>query len=79
MNKKRPYCKEVKRASLLVKQIKRQFDQWKVEQPDIDDDFFDDDTIDSYLQYIVGCVHKDDWYVIEDRPEKLKENAKRTL
>lgn len=70
-NNKTYYCKEIKRTSLLVEQIRKDFAKWKVEQPDLDDDFFDDDAVDSYLQYIAGYVHKDDWYVIEDRPEKV--------
>ena len=72
MNEQSAYCKEIKRTSLLVEQIKKEFAQWKSEEPDFDEDFFDEDAVESYLQYLVGYVHKDDWYVIEDRPEKQK-------
>ena len=64
------YCKEIKRTSLLVEQIEREFAQWKSEEPDFDEDFFDEEVIESYLQYLVGYVHKNDWYVIEDRRAK---------
>ena len=69
MNDKIVYCKEVKRTSLLVEQIKKEFAQWKSEEPDFDEDFFDEDAVESYLQYLVGYIHKDDWLVIEDRPD----------
>lgn len=72
MNDRNVYCKEIKRASLLVEQIENEFAQWKSEEPDFDDDFFDDEAVESYLQFLVGYVHKDDWYVVEDRPEKQK-------
>jgi hypothetical protein len=72
MNDKIVYCKEVKKTSLLVEQIKNNFAQWQTEEKDFDEDFFDEETVESYLQYLVGYVHKDDWFVIEDRPDKQK-------
>ena len=72
MNENSAYCKEIKRTSLLVEQIKKEFAQWKSEEQDFDEDFFDEEAVESYLQYLVGYVHKNDWYVIEDRPEKQK-------
>lgn len=57
---------------MLVEQIKKEFAQWKSEEPDFDEDFFDEEAVESYLQYLVGYVHKNDWYVIEDRRGKQK-------
>ena len=54
MNEQSAYCKEIKRTSLLVEQIKKEFAQWKSEEPDFDEDFFDEDAVESYLQYLLG-------------------------
>ena len=64
------YCKQVKRTSLIVEQIRSDIKELKLSD-DLDNDFFDEDYIESYLQFLVGYVHKSDWLVIEDRPEKL--------
>ena len=63
------YCKQVKRTSSIVEQIKGEIEELR-KNPDIDNDFFDDDYIESYLQFLVGYIHKNDWLVIEDRPDK---------
>ena len=64
------YCKQVKRTSLIVEQIRNDIEELKLNE-DFDNDFFDEDYIESYLQFLVGYVHENDWLVIEDRPEKL--------
>ena len=68
--KEKTYCKQVKRTSFIIEQIKSEIEELKM-NPDIDSDYFDDDYIESYLQFLVGYVHKNDWIVIEDRPDKL--------
>ncbi len=64
------YCKQLKRASAIVEEIRSEIEELK-KNPDIDEGFFDEDYIESYLQFLVGYVHEKDWLVIEDRPEKL--------
>ena len=63
------YCKQVKRTSLIVEQIRNDIEELKLNE-DFDNDFFDEDYIESYLQFLIGYVHENDWLVIEDRPEK---------
>lgn len=63
------YCKQVKRTSLIVEQIRNDIEEMKLNE-DLDNDFFDEDYVESYLQFLVGYVHENDWLVIEDRSEK---------
>ena len=63
------YCKQVKRTSLIVEQIRNDIEEMKLNE-DHDNDFFDEDYVESYLQFLVGYVHENDWLVIEDRSEK---------
>ncbi len=65
------FCKQLMRTSLIVEQIKGEIEELKMNE-DLDIDYFDEDYIESYLQFLVGYVHKGDWLVIEDRPEKLR-------
>ena len=55
---------------MIVEQIRNDIEELKLNE-DFDNDFFDEDYIESYLQFLVGYVHENDWLVIEDRPEKL--------
>ena len=48
-------------------------DRQKQEQ-DIDNGYFDDEEVESYLHFLIR-EHANDWSVIEDRPSKL--NKKR--
>ncbi len=70
------YCKTIKKTSQLVEQIRGEFRAWNEAEPDFDEGFLDDDMVESYLAYLVDYVHKDDWYVIEDRPEVLARREK---
>lgn len=66
------YCKEVKRTSSIVKDIKMEIEDLK-KNPDFDNDFFDDEEyFESYLRFLAGYIHENDWLVIEDRPEKRR-------
>ena len=59
----------VKRSSELVKEIREDFHSIVDGNPDIDRDFYDDNAVESYLNFLVE-LHINDWLVIDDRYEE---------
>lgn len=62
-------CRVVKRSSELVKEIREDFHSIVDGNPDIDRDFYDDNAVESYLNFLVE-LHINDWLVIDDRYDK---------
>lgn len=62
-------CRVVKRCSELVKEIREDLQSMVDRNSDIDSDFYDDDTVESYLNFLVE-LHINDWLVIDDRYEE---------
>lgn len=62
-------CRVVKRSSELVKEIREDLQSMVDRNSDIDSDFYDDDTVESYLNFLVE-LHINDWLVIDDRYEE---------
>lgn len=62
-------CRVVKRCSELVKEIREDFQSIEDGISDIDRDFNDEDTVESYLNFLVE-LHINDWLVIDDRYEE---------
>lgn len=62
-------CRVVKRSSELVKEIREDFHSIVDGNPDIDRDFYDDNAVESYLNFLVE-LHINDWLVIDDRYEE---------
>lgn len=62
-------CRVVKRCSELVKEIRKDFQSMVDGNSDIDRDFNDEDTVESYLNFLVE-LHINDWLVIDDRYER---------
>ena len=62
-------CRVVKRCSELVKEIREDLQSMVDRNSDIDSDFYDDDTVESYLNFLVE-LHINDWLVIDDRYDK---------
>lgn len=62
-------CRVVKRSSELVKEIREDFRSIVDGNPDIDRDFYDDNAVESYLNFLVE-LHINDWLVIDDRYEE---------
>lgn len=70
----KPTCKRLLKASMLEEQIRQEFEKRQNHEQDIDNGYFDDDEVESYLHFLIR-EHANDWSVIEDRPSKL--NKKR--
>ena len=62
-------CRAVKRCSEIEKEIREDFRSIVDGNPDIDRDFYDDNAVESYLNFLVE-LHINDWLVIDDRYEE---------
>lgn len=56
----------IKRKSELMEQIRNEFKILQTLQPDFDNDFFDDESILSYMHFLAD---KYNWLIIDDTEE----------
>lgn len=56
----------IKRKSELMEQIRNEFKMLQTLQPDFDNDFFDDESILSYMHFLAD---KYNWLIIDDTEE----------
>ena len=56
------------KKSELIKQIREDFKLWEEMSPDIDKGYFDEEDVQSYLNFLIERYH-DEWIVIDDTQE----------
>ena len=53
------------KKSELIEQIREDFKLWEEMSPDIDEGYFDEEDVQSYLNFLIERYH-DEWVVIDD-------------
>ena len=56
------------KKSELIEQIREDFKLWEEMSPDIDTGYFDEEDVQSYLNFLIERYH-DEWIVIDDTQE----------
>ncbi|GFZ40845.1 MULTISPECIES: hypothetical protein [Bacteroides] len=56
------------KKSELIEQIREDFKLWEEMSPDIDKGYFDEEDVQSYLNFLIERYH-DEWIVIDDTQE----------
>ena len=56
------------KKSELIKQIREDLKLWEEMSPDIDKGYFDEEDVQSYLNFLIERYH-DEWIVIDDTQE----------
>ena len=56
------------KKSELIEQIREDFKLWEEMSPDIDKGYFDEEDVQSYLNFLIERYH-DEWVVIDDTQE----------
>ena len=56
------------KKSELIEQIREDFKLWEEMSPDIDGGYFDEEDVQSYLNFLIERYH-DEWVVIDDTQE----------
>ena len=56
------------KKSELIEQIREDFKLWEEMSPDIDEGYFDEEDVQSYLNFLIERYH-DKWIVIDDTQE----------
>ena len=56
------------KKSELIEQIREDFNLWEEMSPDIDKGYFDEEDVQSYLNFLIERYH-DEWIVIDDTQE----------
>lgn len=56
------------KKSELIEQIREDFKPWEEMSPDIDKGYFDEEDVQSYLNFLIERYH-DEWIVIDDTQE----------
>ena len=52
----------------ILEQIREDFKLWEEMSPDIDEGYFDEEDVQSYLNFLIERYH-DEWVVIDDTQE----------
>ena len=56
------------KKSELIEQIREDFKLWEEMSQDIDEGYFDEEDVQSYLNFLIERYH-DEWVVIDDTQE----------
>lgn len=56
------------KRSELIEQIREDFKLWEEMSPDIDEGYFDEEDVQSYLNFLIERHHAE-WIVIDDTQE----------
>ena len=58
------------KKSELIEQIREDFKLWEEMSPDIDEGYFDEEDVQSYLNFLIERYH-DEWVVIDVRRKEV--------